>query len=162
MKRFIHRHQAYMPWGLKIKGALGAALGIGLCAFVTNIYEVPLLIAPFGASCVLLFNFPQSPLSQPAHVVGGHILATGIALLLRSFLPNEWYFIALSVGLIVLILSWLRMAHPPAGADPIVVFIDNPSWDFIFLPVGLGSIMLILIAIFTHNLPPKTLYPLKP
>ena len=43
---------------------------------------MPLLMAPFGASCVLLFAVPNSPLSQPANVIGGHAVATlaGLAL----------------------------------------------------------------------------------
>ena len=79
MRHYILRHQPTQHWRVSMLSGLGGLLGIGCVAALSVFMQAPLLIAPFGASCVLLFAAPNSPLSQPAHVVGGHVLATGVA-----------------------------------------------------------------------------------
>jgi len=90
-------------------------------------------MAPFGATCVLLFSTPSSPLSQLANVIGGHFVSTAIGLLLQNFLPAEWWSLGLAVGLAIAAMAALRVTHPPARADPLVVFFDNPGWSYIGL-----------------------------
>ena len=96
-------------------------------------------MAPFGATCVLLFSVPNSPLSQPANVIGGHLVSTAIGLLLHAMLPVEWWSLGLAVGLAIAAMAVLRVTHPPAGADPLVVFFDSPGWAYPGLPVAFGS-----------------------
>ena len=38
-----------------------------------------MLLAPFGATAVLLFGQAESPLAQPANIFGGYLLAAGIS-----------------------------------------------------------------------------------
>ena len=54
----------------------------------------------------------------------------------------------------------LRLTHPPAGADPLVVFFDNPGWAYLGLPVAIGSLALVVIAWWFHRLPPRVVYPM--
>jgi CBS-domain-containing membrane protein len=117
-------------------------------------------MAPFGASCVLLFSVANSPLSQPINVVGGHVLSTTLALALRVVLPNEWWAVALAVGLAVALMAALRVTHPPAGADPLVIFAADPGFGYLISPVLLGSLSLVLIAKLFHHAT-GTDYPLK-
>jgi CBS-domain-containing membrane protein len=83
-------------------------------------------MAPFGASCVMLFSAPGSPLSQPASVIVGHIVSTGIGLALRVLLLMEWWSMGLAIAIAAM--AALRVTHPPAGADPLVLVLDNPEW----------------------------------
>ena len=118
-------------------------------------------MAPFGATCVLFFSVPTSPLSQPINVIAGHLISTAIGLALHTFLPFSWWAIGLAVGLAIVAKAALRVTHPPAGADPLVVFLDNPGWDYLDFPVFTGSIALILIAWIFHRIPPVIHYPNK-
>jgi len=79
------------------------------------------LIAPFGASCVLVFAIPQSPLAQPRNVIGGHMISTAAGLLVFYLLGQTPLAFALGVGLAVTAMLLTGTVHPPAGADPIVV-----------------------------------------
>ncbi len=160
MRRFVRRHQPPHSLPSVIKAGLGSLLGIALVALLGQASGWPLLIAPFGATAVLLFSLPESPLSQPAHVVGGHVLSTLLALLLRAVLPMNWWTVALAVGLAVALMAALRLTHPPAGADPIVVFLGDPGFEFLIVPVLAGSALLVLLAWLIHRLPPRTPYPL--
>lgn len=159
MKRFIARHHPAGPQWSWVKAGVGATLGIGVVGMLGYFSHMPLLIAPFGASSVLLFAVPESALSQPANVVGGHVLATIVSIALRSVLPGDWWAIALAVGVVVAVLAWARLTHPPAGADPIVVFLMHPGWSFVFLPVLLGAVALVLVATIVHMIPPRIIYP---
>ena len=160
VRRFMHRHQpgnATLCW---LKAGLGAAVGLGVVGLFGELSHVPFLIAPFGATCVLLFSVPKSPLSQPMNVIGGHLVASTVSIALRGVLPPEWWAISLAVGVVIAVMAMLRVTHPPAGADPVVIFLSDPGWSFLFVPILPGCLVLVGIATLTHMIPPRTIYPL--
>jgi CBS-domain-containing membrane protein len=161
LRAFLIRHQP--PTGNRRAALAGLGAGIALLVIgsLGAITGQPLVMAPFGASAVLLFAVPGSPLSQPANVVGGHVVATAIALLFRFVLPGEWWVAAIAVGTVVGVLAALRLTHPPAGADPLVVFASDPGLSFLALPVLVGAALLVLIATAFHRFSGST-YPLAP
>ncbi|MCW9039026.1 MAG: HPP family protein [Rhodospirillales bacterium] len=155
-KRFVHRHQPQMRAAGWIKAGLGGALGIAAMGLLSLWTDIPFLIAPFGASCVLLFSIPESPLSQPANVIGGHVVATALSLALYQVMPHdEWWAIAIAVGAAIFVMAVVRLSHPPAGADPIVIFLTGPSVDFLIFPVLVGALVLVGIAVLVHRVPPR-------
>lgn len=160
MRRFIHRHLPSHNVPAWIKSGVGATLAMGIIGWIGVISHEPLLIAPFGASCVLLFAVPNSPLAQPANVIGGHMVASVVALILLMVLPAEWWAIALAVGASITAMAALRLIHPPAGAVPVVIFLSDPGWSFLLVPIFTGSLVLVGVATLIHRLPPRTMYPL--
>ena len=159
MKHFLTRHQAATRKRDALAAGVGGLLGILAVGGLSVLAETPLLMAPFGASCVLLFSVPSSPLSQPINVIGGHVIATIISLILVQFLPGEWRALAIGVGLAITVMGLLRITHPPAGADPIVIMLAAPSFDFLFTPVLLGAVILVAVAKAVHRTT-GTVYPL--
>lgn len=84
-------------WQNALLAGLGASLAIALLGWLDLGWQLTLLMAPFGASCVLLFSLPQSPLARPQNVLGGHLLAAAVGLLVqgcpchwRSSWPSAW------------------------------------------------------------------------
>lgn len=161
LRRFLTRKQTAEPYTKAIKAGIGGAVAIATLVLLGYVSDSPLLMAPFGATCVLLFSLPESPLSQPVNVIAGHMVSVSIGLTLNYFLPLDWWSIGISVGLAITVMATLRVTHPPAGADPIVVFFSNPGWEYIIFPVVLGSIVLVLTAWLFHIIPPSTDYPLS-
>lgn len=159
-RRFVHRHQSSQPRWDWVKAGLGGTIGLGLLAVLGEWSGRPMLMAPLGASAVLLFALPNSALSQPANLVGGHVVATLMALALDHLLPQSGWSVAFAVGLVIGTLGLLRLTHPPAGADPIVVMMLHPDWTFVLTPVLAGSVALVLVAVLVHRLPPRSVYPL--
>lgn len=143
-----------------VAAGLGGFLAVACLALLSEQASFALLMAPFGASCVLLFAAPQAPLSQPINVIGGHLLATLIGLLLQTQLPDTWWALALAVGLAIAAMVALRLTHPPAGADPLVIFAAHPGFDFLLFPVLSGTVLLVIIAIAFHRLS-GTRYPME-
>ena len=159
LRKLLVRQQPAQSLPVVFKAGIGGLLAISAVAWISLVTGNPLLMAPFGATCVLLFSVPGSPLSQPANVIGGHVVSTAIGLLLHMFLAVEWWSLGLAVGLAIAAMAALRVTHPPAGADPLVVLLDNPGWGYLGFPVAFGALVLILIAWLFHRLPPRVVYP---
>ncbi len=161
MRKFIARPLPKPSARLVLLAGLGGVIAIAGLRLMTEGAGMPLLMAPFGASCVLLFAVPNSPLSQPANVIGGHAVATLAGLVLRQALPDQWWALALAVGLAIALMVLLRVTHPPAGADPLVVFAADPGFLFLIFPVISGAVMLVALATLFHRLS-GTAYPQHP
>ncbi|CAA7617442.1 CBS domain-containing protein [Candidatus Terasakiella magnetica] len=160
-RRYIFRHQATPCLPSWVKAAIGTAISLGLIALMNQMGGAPLLAAPLGASAILVFGMPDSPMSQPANVVGSHVIATFIGLVFDHFLPGGWVSMVSSVAVVMVVLAVLRLTHPPAGAAPLVVMMGHPGWGFLLMPVLLGAVMLVAVAVLIHRLPPrKVAYPL--
>ncbi len=89
MRRFFFRHQPPVHISRGLIAGIGGLVAIAAIGALTNLVGHPLLMAPFGASCVLIFSVAASPLSQPANVVGGHFVATLVGLVLRTVSPTN-------------------------------------------------------------------------
>ena len=101
LNRTFTRHQPIESYARALKAGLGGALAITTLVLLGYVSDSALLMAPFGASCVLLFSLPNSPLSQPINVIAGHTISVVIGLVLHSFLPVDWWSLALAVGLAI-------------------------------------------------------------
>lgn len=155
------RIQPPVPLRLVILAGFGGALGILVLALAGDWLSTPLLMAPFGASCVLLFSVPAAPLSQPVNVVAGHVLSALVGLVLVSLFPGQDWAAALAVGLAIALMAALRVTHPPAGANPLVIFASDPGWVFLLFPVAAGAVALVCVAFLWHRFS-GTPYPTKP
>ena len=149
-----------LPWRDAILAGSGGFLAIFTLASLTLKLGTLLLIAPFGASCVLVFAIPQSPLAQPRNVIGGHAISTVAGLSVLYLLGASPLAFGLGVGLAICAMALTGLLHPPAGADPIVVILAGASWRFLFAPVLLGAIVIVLIAIGFHRWVTRKPYPL--
>jgi len=138
---------------------MGGFLGIATTGYLSLIAHTPLLMAPFGATCVLAFGVSDSPLAQPRNVIGGHILSTFIGLVCLQVFGHEWWAMALAVATAIAGMQLTRTVHPPAGADPLVVMLTGASWNFLLTPVLLGSVVLVISAVLFNNLVAERTYP---
>ncbi|WP_444861200.1 HPP family protein [Aeromonas hydrophila] len=132
-------------WYGPLWAGVGAALAIGVLGWLNISWHTALIMAPFGASCVLLFSLPTSPLAQPWNVLGGHLLTATVGLLMQELpLPLELQ-LALGVGLAITLMQGLDLIHPPAGANPLLVLMTGQQWPFLWHTVLPGALLLILL-----------------
>ncbi len=125
-----------------IIAGLGAFIAISCLAQADLTLRSTLLIAPFGATAVLIFAMPDSALAQPRNVIGGHLISTGVGLFCHALLGHQPLAFGLGVGLAVAAMMTTRTLHPPAGADPIVVITAGATLKFMVLPVLAGVLLL--------------------
>jgi CBS domain-containing membrane protein len=158
-----------------LKGGGGALLGL-LFAGMLGRFAVgggdwlhPLLVAPIGASAVLVFAVPASPLAQPRGVIGGNVVSAFIGVTVAMLLPAQPLIAApLAVALAISAMTLLGCLHPPGGAVALITVIGGPAvtkagYLFAVNPVAVDSILLVLAGMawnrlvgrsYPHRVPP--------
>lgn len=160
----IARHQKTLSPLDCIKSGIKGLVALQILAWTTTMVDSQVMLASFGASCIIIFTLPHASFSQPANVVGGYLIAAVISVVLLKLLPHAWWLPGIMLGIIIATMAVLRVTHPPAGAVPLLAFYDadNIGFDFILFPCLSGSIMLVFIAIILHKMPPRPRqYPLR-
>ena len=124
---------------------VGAAATIGILAYMTYQTELGLwLLASFGATTVIVFGYNDHPFAQPKNIFFGHILSALVGILFTTFFGVSFITIGLAVGIAVMLMMAFKIAHPPAGANPIIVMIGGVSFEFLLFPVMAGAITIII------------------
>ena len=149
-------------WREAVVSGLGGALAMGvLYALTVDLKLVTCFMAPFGASCALVFGLPTSPVSQPRNIIGGHMLSALVGLVVFSVSGRvTWLEMALAVGLAMVAMAITRTYHPPAAVTallPVLQKITTFTWAL--APVGLGALLLVVIAVLYNNLFAERRYP---
>ncbi len=131
---------------------LGAFLAIGLLGLFESInVDIALIMAPFGATAVLVFGVPESPLAQPRNIIFGHLITAIIGVLFVQFIGVSILTMAIASGLGVSLMLLTKTTHPPAGANPLLIMLTSQSWSFILTPVLSGAILMVLIGkLYNH------------
>ncbi len=141
-------------------GFLAIASVFGLTVTLETAMEARvLLIASMGATAVLLFAAPKSPLAQPWNVIAGHVVSATIGYGVFRVLGGSPVAAGLAVGLAISAMHALDALHPPGGATAAIPVIAGPALGdygalFVLFPVAFGAILMVLIAVaFNYPLP---------
>ncbi len=125
---------------------VGASLTIGLLLMLeASVENTVLIMAPFGATAVLVFGVPNSPLAQPKNVILGHLMTAAIGIIFYQYVGVNAMSIALATGLGVSCMLMSNTTHPPAGANPILIMMSGQGWLFLLTPVLLGAIIIVFM-----------------
>ena len=138
---------------------LGGFLAISAITLLSNTFSTALVLGSFGASCVLIFGFPDVPFSQPRNVIGGHFLSSLIGLSYLTLFGASWWSVSIAVGTSIAVMMITRTTHPPAGSNPVIIYLLKPAWSFLLFPTLVGAIVLVVIAIIYNNLANDGKYP---
>ncbi|WP_454673959.1 HPP family protein [Achromobacter pestifer] len=139
----------------KLYGVLGALVGL-FCTEWVGRHALgsanPWFIAPMGASAVLLFAAPASPLAQPWSIMAGNLVSALIGVFCAQLIPIPGVAAAAAVALAIGAMFSLRCLHPPSGAVALTAVLGGPSvaslgYGFALWPVGLNSLILLCIAV---------------
>jgi len=145
-----------VPLHEAIRAGTGALLGLGLTGMFLLSPEVDLelglyLVAPFGASSVLLFAIPNSPLAQPWSAIVGNTVAALVSVAVCLLIAEPTVRIAVAVGLAIFATLLCRAVHPPAGAVAMTAAMNPEAiaelgfW-FAVTPIALGTLALVICA----------------
>jgi CBS domain-containing membrane protein len=139
---------------------LGAFVAILLTGLVSAPFVgpgTPLLVASMGASAVLMFCLPDSPLTTPWAFVGGHFVSVVAGITCAQLVPDTALAAALAVGLAILLMQLLGCLHPPGGAAALTCVVGGPQvtglgYKFLLLPVGLNVALMLALVWGIHRL----------
>ncbi len=145
----------------RVLACLGALLGIAGTAIITRWslgpdFSMPLIIAPMGASAVILFAVPASPLAQPWAVVMGNTLSALVGVAAAATIGDPTLAAAVGVSGAIGVMSFARCVHPPGGAVALTAVLGGPAiaaagYAFVLAPVAINSVLLTAIGIAFNN-----------
>ena len=134
----------------------GALLGILITAVLCRLFggsgTAAWLVAPLGASAVLVFAIPASPLAQPWSVVGGNTLSALVGVVCVRFIDDPAIAGAVAVAAAIAAMFALRCLHPPGGAVALLAVITHASsFGFVLFPVLVNSVLLAAVGILFNT-----------
>lgn len=147
-------------WRDRIGAALGGAVGIGLTAWISALVGFDrtttiLLAAPIGASAVLVFAVPSSPLAQPWRVIGGNIVSALVGLGVAAWLGHGALAAGVAVGLAIAVMSLTRSLHPPGGGTVLLPVLAPAvlaqGLEFVLVPITVNAVLLTLCGLVVHR-----------
>ncbi|WP_110866142.1 HPP family protein [Pantoea sp. AG1095] len=151
-----------LPGGRKqmVIASIGAGLGLMITSLTSHwlLGEVNLwFVAPMGASAVLLFGLPNSPLAQPWSIVGGNLVAGVVGVTTALWVPHPALACGIAACVTIALMFQLRCLHPPSGAVALTAIlggngVQQLGYHFILTPVLLNSVCLALLALLFNNL----------
>ncbi len=142
-------------------GTVGAGLAVAVIGLIGSLAGELLLIAPLGATSLLLFAVPESVMSQPRNVIVGHLIASALGIGLAHLIGPGWGAAALATGLAVGLMQLVRALHAPAGATAVFSALQAHDWTYIGLPVLAGAAVVLAAALIVNNLVPGRRYPVR-
>jgi CBS domain-containing membrane protein len=154
---------SFWPRALQVDGrerwrsVAGSGVGILCVALLCRYWAgaaatTPWLVAPIGASAVLVFAVPASPLAQPWPVLGGNTLSTLIGAACAMWIPDAAIAGAVAVALAIGLMFWLRCLHPPGGAAALLAALGGVSLSFALFPVLANSLLLVLAGVVYNRI----------
>ncbi|WP_454824648.1 HPP family protein [Paraburkholderia xenovorans] len=151
-----------LAWKERLRSCVGALVGIAFTGAITHLLlgssgNIPLLVAPMGASAVLLFAVPASPLAQPWSIIGGNLVSATVGVACASWIGDPLQAAPLAVAAAICAMFALRCVHPPSGAVALTAVLGGPAvhslgYRFVLAPIALQSAALLCAAIVYHAL----------
>jgi CBS domain-containing membrane protein len=146
----------------RLFACLGAVVGIFLSGLVAALFHgdgeaLPWIVAPMGASAVLLFAVPASPMAQPWPIIGGNSISALVGFAVGQALGHGAIACGIGVGLAIAAMSVTRSLHPPGGAAALTgvlggSLVDSAGWWFPLAPVALNAVVLVAVGLAFHRL----------
>lgn len=127
---------------------------------------LPVLLASIGASAVLVFAVPASPLAQPWPVFGGSFISGFVGITVTKLVGDGPLAVALAMGFALLAMQFLRCLHPPGGAVALAAVLGGPAvhqagYTFLWAPLALNVALLLAAGLVFNNLTGSR-YPHRP
>jgi len=122
------------------------------------------LSASMGASAVLLFSAPHSPMSQPWPLVGGHIVSAAIGVTCAAHVDTLALAAPLAVSLSILAMGVLRCVHPPGGAAALIAVVggrdvESLGYQFVVCPILVNAVIMLIAMYLINKIVLNRIYP---
>ena len=146
-------------WYSALAALFGMLLMQGVLAVLPAGPGISYLLAPLGATSVILFALPHSPLAQPWSVAGGLLISAVVGFLCGLWIQPAFLGVAVGLGLAIWLTAWLRCIHPPGGAMAVVFALSAQQHSVSLTTAGLNTLAALVAVLVVNNLIPGRRYP---
>lgn len=158
-----------------LRACIGAGIGLTVCTFLVRLTRAPvttegpdptlLLIAPLGATAMLAFAVPSSPLAQPWSALMGNTVSALVGVTVVLTVHEPWLALGLSVTCAMVAMMVLRATHPPAAGVSLGIVLTaetvrEAGYSYVFSPVFLDTALLLMVAVVYNRLTGRV-YPFR-
>lgn len=164
---YLGGDQPRVSWFERLRASFGALIGLGLVIVLAkSLGELAGIqewfMASLGASALLVFVLPASPMAQPWAVIGGNTLSALVGVFIGSLIQDPLLALPLAASLSILGMFTLRCLHPPAAAVALIVVLGHVThYRYGLFPVMIDSVLLVIAGAIYSNLTGKP-YPNRP
>lgn len=174
IKSLIKRYSFYfggdqpaVSWAERVRSSAGALVGLMVVFTIAKLLGElagidEWLMASLGASALLVFALPGSPMAQPWAVIAGNTLSALVGITIFLMIPEPLIAMPIAASLAILGMFILRCLHPPAAAVALIVILGHVTqYRYAIFPVMVDSILLVIAGAIYSNLTGKR-YPNRP
>ncbi|MFK5947706.1 MAG: HPP family protein, partial [Methylococcales bacterium] len=145
---------------VKLLSLLACFCSVFFIALITKIVSpwpgYPMIVASMGASAIILFFIPSSPLAQPWPFVGGQLISAVVGVFCALNISETSTAAATAVGGSIIMMLVMRCLHPPAAATSLTPIMAGTSitslgYSFVIVPVAVNVMSLLLLAIIINR-----------
>ncbi len=164
---YLGGDQPQVAWVERLRSVFGAFIGLGLVLLTAKFLRElsgldEWIMASLGASALLVFALPQSPMAQPWAVIAGNTLSALVGISVVQMVGEPLIALPLAASLSILGMFILRCLHPPAAAVALIAVLGEVvNYRYAFFPVMVDSILLVMVGALYSNLTGKK-YPNQP
>lgn len=124
---------------------IGAFLAISFLGILSEQTGTLLIIAPLGATAVLLFSAANSPFSKPINIFSSYLISIIVGMLILKYSSGGWLTIGAGLGATIIMMHLFNVIHPAAGANYLIVTQGELSFKLLE-PIFFGLFVLIIIS----------------
>ena len=170
MKRYsfyLGGDQPAVCWHERLRSCLGAFIGLMLVLTIAKaLGELSgldeWLMASLGASALLVFALPSSPMAQPWAVIAGNTVSALVGITTANLISEPLLAMPIAAALSILGMFILRCLHPPAAAVALIAVLGHVlHYRYALFPVMVDSILLVIAGALYSNMTGKK-YPNQP
>ena len=159
--------QPRVAWNERFRSSCGAFVGLMLVLTIAKYIGKSSgidewLMASLGASALLVFALPGSPMAQPWAVIAGNTLSALVGITAANFISEPLLAIPIAAALSILGMFILRCLHPPAAAVALITVLGHVlHYRYVLFPVMIDSVLLVMAGAIYSNMTGKD-YPNRP
>ena len=164
---YLGGYQPRVTWAERFRSSCGAFMGLILVLTIAKYLGESSgidewLMASLGASALLVFALPGSPMAQPWAVIAGNTLSALVGITAANLISESLLAIPIAAALSILVMFILRCLHPPAAAVALTTVLGHVlHYRYALFPVMIDSILLIMAGAIYSNMTGKS-YPNNP
>ena len=148
-----------IPLAERLKVALAAFVALFIVTYTSlqlaDTASTIVLLASMGASSVLLFGLPNSPLAKPWSFAAGHLISATVGLICSHLFTDLALMAAATVGLVLFVMYLFECMHPLGGATALVPVIASTDsllgYEFLLYPVALNVFVMLAVALLLQK-----------
>ncbi|WP_369251686.1 HPP family protein [Streptomyces sp. R41] len=149
-----------LPWRTVASAAITTSVGLAVLVAAGTLTHQTVLVPPLAATMAIVTATPDSPLAQPRHVIGGHMLSCLVCFAVLALGWHGPWAAAVACGIAYGLVLVLKAAHPPAMATAVMIMLTSPPAGRFVPLLAAGAVLLVVVQMVSARLQ-RGIYPIS-